>query len=73
MTEAQESTLATLCERYHVAYDPDHYHPTFDLPSSWVAGWIGGPDQAGSFNDKGERLYGGTIYVGVSPEGAASS
>lgn len=52
-------TIRTLCDRYHVTYDPTHYAPAFDLPTGWVAGWVGGTP--------------GTLYVGVDPDGAASS
>lgn len=63
MTSAQEATLRKLCGQYSVTYDPAHYRPTFDLPDGWVAGWIGGPSQHGRK----------TIYVGVAPNGEASS
>lgn len=55
MTEAQETALRNLCERFNVEFSTDNFHPTFDLPSDWLAGWVG------------------TIYVGVSPDGAVSS
>jgi len=41
MTDAQEARLRTLCTNYGVVYDPTSYKPTFDLPSDWVAGWVG--------------------------------
>lgn len=62
MTDNQFLTLARLCERYKVVFDREHYQPQFDLPSDWVAGWIGGPDHAGK-----------TIYVGCDPDGHCSS
>lgn len=40
MTEAQEAALRDLCARYKVTFDPDNYHPTFDLPTGYVAGWV---------------------------------
>jgi hypothetical protein len=52
--------LRRLCGRYGVEFDPDHYHPAFDLPPGWIAGWVGGAER---------RL----IYVGVSPTGEISS
>lgn len=57
MTEAQEKALADLHGRYGVPFDPSTFHPQFDLPEGWVAGWVGI----------------GRIYVGVSPEGQISS
>lgn len=59
MTEQQLNRLRILCERYSVAFDADHYRPTFDLPTGWVSGWVGGEP--------------GTIFVGVSPEGDSHS
>lgn len=59
MTPAQETRLRELCASYHVEFDPEHYQPQFDLPSGYVAGWVGGKP--------------GTLYVGVSAEGVASS
>ena len=73
MTAAQETRLRSLCQRYGVTFDAADYHPQFDLPTGYVAGWIGGPEHAGAFNDAGERILGGTIYVGVAPNGDASS
>lgn len=60
MTEAQEKALRSLCERYGVTFDKDHYHPTFDLPDGYVAGWIGGTDSQ-------------KLYVGCDPDGRISS
>lgn len=65
MTDAQELALRRLCDRYGVRFSVDHYHPQFDLPEGYVAGWIGG-----SMNDRSGRR---TIYVGCSPEGEISS
>jgi len=64
LTLLQEAVLYGLCERYGVNYNPDDYHPTFDLPAGWVAGWIGGLKQ---------QQVRPTIYVGVSPECEAHS
>lgn len=57
MTKAQEDALADLHRRYGVAFDPSTFHPQFDLPAGYVAGWVG--------ENK--------LYVGVSPEGDISS
>jgi len=59
ITEAQEATLRRLCDGYKVEYNPDHYGPAFDLPTGYVAGWVGGQP--------------GTLFVGVDPDGNASS
>jgi hypothetical protein len=59
MTAAQEATLRRLCDGYKVTFDTADYHPQFDLPTGYVAGWIGGRP--------------GTIYVGVDVVGNASS
>ena len=64
MTEAQMEALTSLCERYKVPFRPEHYRPTFDLPSDWVAGWVGG------YEIQEEHP---TIYVGCSPDGRISS
>lgn len=65
LNEAQAATLSTLCARYGVEYNPDHYwvRPAsyYDLPG-YATGWIGGDEYEGR-----------TIYVGVDQEGAASS
>jgi hypothetical protein len=71
VTGQQQETLQVLCERYKVPFDATHYTPVFDLPDGYVAGWIGGPQHASY--ERGERVRCGTIYVGVSPEGDASS
>ena len=55
MTEQQEGRLRALCFSYGVEFNAEHYTPQFDLPSGWVAGWVGGEP--------------GTLYVGVDPEG----
>lgn len=60
MTVGQVGALVKLCARYSVTFDPLHYAPSFDLPSGWVAGWIGGQDEA-------------RLYVGVDTEGQISS
>jgi len=68
ITNAQEEALRRLCERYGVEYDPRHYElRPFDLPEGYVCGWVGGPDHSGWPARKR------TIYVGVSPQGEASS
>lgn len=67
MTDAQEAKLRTLCERYGVEFDRDDYHPQFDLPPGYVAGWVGGLSSQPPIRTHS------TIYVGVSPEGDASS
>ena len=55
LTAAQETRLRSLCQRYGVTFDAADYHPQFDLPTGYVAGWVG------------------AIYVGVAPNGDASS
>ncbi len=57
MTEAQEAALRALCGRYGVPFERTNFPPQFDLPTGYVAGWIG--------VDK--------LYVGCSPEGDISS
>ena len=64
LTLLQETSLSAICERYHVAYNPIHYRPQFDLPEGYVAGWVGGVEI------QAEQP---TIYVGCSPEGIISS
>jgi len=59
MTNEQREALQQLCERYGVTFDESHYRPTFDLPSTWLAGYVGGDSSK--------------LYVGVSPEGRISS
>jgi len=41
MTEQQEVSLRALCERYGVEFDVTAFHPTFDLPTGYVAGQVG--------------------------------
>jgi hypothetical protein len=41
MTPQQSQALRELCERYHVPFVASSYRPTFDLPSGYVAGWVG--------------------------------
>ena len=41
MTDKQENAIRRLCNRHGVEFDADNYSPTFDLPSDYVAGWIG--------------------------------
>ena len=41
MTDSQIIALGRLCERYGVVFDSSNYHPAFDLPTGWVAGWVG--------------------------------
>jgi hypothetical protein len=67
VTEQQEARLRKLCENYGVGFDPEHYKPAFDLPSGWVCGWVGGFEHSGHYGNKR------TLFVGVSPEGDASS
>jgi hypothetical protein len=64
LTEAQDVSLQRICEAFQVEYNPDHYHPIFDLPPDWVAGWVGGVAQ--QFTRR-------TIYIGCSPEGEIHS
>jgi hypothetical protein len=62
LTEAQDTALHGLCDRYGVDYSPAHYTPQFDLPPGYVAGWVGGPERPKP-----------TIYVGCDPHGGISS
>jgi hypothetical protein len=41
MTQAQETAIRSLCERFHVEFDAANYHPQFDLPAGYIAGWVG--------------------------------
>lgn len=41
MTYAQRDAIRSLCERYKVTFDATQFAASFDLPSGWVAGWIG--------------------------------
>jgi len=60
MTDAQRQALANVCARFDVPFRESDYAPTFDLPSDWVAGWLGGADA-------------GAVYVGCSPSGEVHS
>lgn len=67
LTLAQVNRLRTLCENYGVEFHAADYKPAFDLPTGWVAGWVGGLVHAGTPG------FVKTIYVGVSPEGDSHS
>lgn len=67
MTDAQRKTLEALCGRYRVEFRESDYAPTFDLPDGYVAGWVGGINHSAGMGSAQ------TIYVGVDPEGNASS
>lgn len=41
MTDTQRTALQKLCERYSVLFDETNYRPQFDLPTGYVAGWVG--------------------------------
>lgn len=41
MTPEQTAALKSLCGRYKVEYAPAAFHPRFDLPAGYVAGWVG--------------------------------
>jgi len=71
LTSAQVATLMRLCTNYNVDFDPLHYAPQFDLPSGYVGGWVGGNEFADLPNTHPDCRT--TIYVGVDPEGNASS
>ena len=62
MTIAQRDALWELADRYHVPFREDDYHPAFDLPEGYVAGWVGG-----QFHRSAK------LAVGVSPTGEISS
>ena len=66
LTIEQDGALRGICERYRVAYNPEHYqHRSLDaLPEGCVSGWVGG------YEIQKEHP---TIYVGASPEGRISS
>lgn len=64
LTEAQDAALRGICGRYNVGYDAEHYKPTFDLPSDWVAGFVGGIEI--------QREH-PTLYIGCDPDGRISS
>lgn len=40
MTEQQRAALEDLSRRYRVEFDESNFHPQFDLPAGWVAGWV---------------------------------
>ena len=62
MTIAQRDALWKLCGGMNVPFREDDYHPVFDLPQGYVAGWVGG-----QFHRSAK------LYVGVSPTGEISS
>lgn len=66
LTSEQDASLRNICERYYVAYDPNHYQhrPIDALPEGYVSGWVGGQEIQKTHP---------TIYIGVSPEGHISS
>lgn len=41
LTIKQRESLKALCDRYHVEFKPEEFHPHFSLPSGYVAGWVG--------------------------------
>jgi len=41
MTDAQRNALTNLCDRYSVPFKEEEFHPQFDLPDDYVAGWVG--------------------------------
>jgi hypothetical protein len=41
LTPEQEAALRDLCDRYKVEFDPTNFHPRFDLPAGYAAGWVG--------------------------------
>lgn len=65
MTIRQVRALWELCDRYNVPFREDDYYQSFDLPTGYFTGWIGGW-KPGSDRKK-------TICVGVSPDGQVSS
>jgi hypothetical protein len=71
MNAKQEAALRSLCERYNVRFVAAHYHPQFDLPPGYVAGWVGGIEHAPKPSGRNSPKV--TIYVGCSPEGEISS
>jgi hypothetical protein len=40
-TSAQTVALQALCVRFGVEYKAANFRPVSDLPSDWVAGWVG--------------------------------
>lgn len=75
MTDAQREALQRLCDRYHVEFRESDYRPRFDLPDTYVAGWIGGPQHGFWEDGNGVMLRSDktTIYVGVDQDGSVSS
>lgn len=70
MTDAQELTLRRLCQGYGCEFRPADYmvYPAdSSMMPGWVEGWVGG--YHGADAEHSPR----TIYVGVSPQGEASS
>ena len=59
VTDDQAAAIINIHVRYRVSLHPADWHPAFDLPPGYVAGWVGGPEQR--------------LYIGVSPEGDISS
>lgn len=41
MNDAQKTALTELCARYHVEFVESDFKGTFELPSGYVAGWVG--------------------------------
>lgn len=41
MTDAQDAALIRIHTDYQMHYDPTEWTHPFDLPSGWVAGWVG--------------------------------
>ncbi len=41
MTRKQAQALESLCARFKVPFVPATFHPTFDLPEGYVAGYVG--------------------------------
>lgn len=67
LTIAQAATLAGLCLRYEVDYDPNHYyiHPADDwMMPGWAEGFIGGYDIQETHP---------TIFIGCGPDGRSHS
>lgn len=74
LSMAQWVALKSLCSRYDVEFDPEHYKPAYDLPDGYVSGWVGGQRHANPQYAKPDEPAGKpTLYVGVSLEGEVSS
>ena len=41
MNDMQRAALRRLCDGYKVEFVEANYGPAFDLPSGYVAGWVG--------------------------------